>query len=194
MADVHLVVDDTGVRHVIEALQLRLQPDALKEFLIAHAHTALRERAAQRFANEGDDVVGKWAELARATGIVRQFLGYSPFHPINVRTGALRDYVLNTFTTRNSGGAGAVLMMPGPASGEMLSKLRVAQQGGSGTGGTTKSGMGRGSASARGGDFFGHGLAGPNRPTPPRPVLAIGPMDGAEIGRRLLEWVRAGIF
>lgn len=187
-SEIRFEVDDSGVRGVIEALQQRLMPNQLQEFLIAHAHPELKQSAEERFANEGDDIVGAWAELTRTTGLVRSWLGYPPFHPINVRSGALKNFVLNTFTTRVSGGAGAVLMMPGPASGELLSKFRVAQQGGAGLGGVTRSGFGRGSASAT------HGESGPNRPTPPRPVLAIGQRDSLEISLQLLDWLRVGIF
>jgi hypothetical protein len=194
MDNVHIEVDDSLVLGVVEALQLKLQPSELKVWLTTHAHRELRERAEERFANEGDDAVGKWAELTRATGIVRQYLGYSPFHPINVRSGALKNLVLNTFTVKDRGASGASLSMPGPASGEMLSKLRVAQQGGFGTGGTTRAGFGRGSARSSSGGEWGNIRTGPNRPAPPRPVLALSQRDSLVLSHSLLDWIRQGIF
>lgn len=50
-------------------------------------------RAAQRFDSEGDAASGKWRPLTAVTQEWRDTMGYSPEHPINVRTGALKDYI-----------------------------------------------------------------------------------------------------
>lgn len=184
---VRITVDDSAVRGVIEALQQKLQPSALRGFLATRAHEELKRRAEARFENEGDDAVGSWAELAYMTGRIRSFQGYGPFHPINVRTGKLRNFVLNTFTIRELG-AGATLSMPGQASGKLMSKFRTAQQGGYAPGGATKSGFGRGSASAS------RGESGPNRSAPARPVIGLSEIDSTVLQHELLDWIRQGIF
>jgi hypothetical protein len=185
--EVRVTVDDSGVRATIDMLMQRLQPSALRGFLATRAHEQLKHRAESRFENEGDDAVGSWAQLAYMTGRVRSFQGFGPFHPINVRTGQLKNFVLNTFTIREMA-SGATLSMPGQASGKLLSKFRTAQQGGYAPGGATKSGFGRGNASAT------RGESGPNRSAPARPVVALSEFDSTLIQHELLDWVRQGIF
>ena len=182
VADLQLKVTvvTTDVTAMVLKLQDRLSPSALKGFLIERAHRDLRLRAEQRFSSEGDDATGPWQQLAYATGRIRMFQGYGPFHPINVRTGKLKSFVLNSFTIKAQS-RGVTLMMPGSATGELMAKFRTAQQGGGGKARTSRPTTGEGSS-------------GPNRMAPARPVLALMSRDREMIYNDLLDWVRAGIF
>jgi len=177
-------VDPTEVEAMFHHLQLRLSPGALRVFLNTRAHRDLAMRAQQRFANEGDDATGPWADLTFMTGRIRAWQGYPPFHPINVRTGALRNFVVNTFTVKETA-HGATLKMPGEASGDLLAKLTQAQVGGGGRPRTSRPAH---FATRPEGD------AGPNRPAPPRPVVALSIVDTMMISMDLLEFIRQGSF
>jgi hypothetical protein len=179
MTDFEVTVDTSAAEEMVAKMQQKLMPESLTSFLIAKAHRVLRNRAEERFANEGDEVSGPWKELAYATSRIRAFQGYGAFEPINVRTGALRRFVLNSFTVKQQS-RGVTLMMPGPASGEMLSKFKTAQQGSIGHT------VGRSGVVTN--------REGPNRPAPARPVLGLGEIDADLISHELLDWIRAGIF
>jgi phage gpG-like protein len=174
VTDFEVTVDTAAVEEMVAKMQQKLSPASLTSFLISKAHRELRERAEERFAQEGDDVSGPWRQLTYATGRIRSFKGFQPFTPINVRTGALKRFVLGSFTVKQQS-RGVTLMMPGPANGDLMSKFRTAQQGSSKTSRPSRS-------------------AGPNRPTPARPVLGMNERDSAAIQHELIEWIRAGVF
>jgi hypothetical protein len=174
VTDFQVTVDTAAVEEMIAKLQQKLAPASLTSFLIAKAHSELRTRAEERFAQEGDDVSGPWAELTYATGRIRSFKGFQPFTPINVRTGALKRFVLGSFTVKQQS-RGVTLMMPGPANGDLMDKFRTAQQGSAKTRRPSRS-------------------AGPNRPTPARPVLGMNERDAEVIQHELIDWIRAGVF
>jgi hypothetical protein len=176
-----ITVDSTDVEAMFHKLESRLSPGALRIFLNARAHRDLAQRAQQRFANEGDDASGPWADLAFMTGRIRAWQGFLPFHPINVRTGALRSFVINSYTVKETVG-GATLTMPGEASGTLLAKFTQAQLGG---GGGPR-------VSAR--PTRDEGTHGPNRPAPPRPVVALSVVDTLMISMDLLDFIRQGMF
>lgn len=198
---VRVTVETADVTAMILKLQDRLSPNMLKLFLIERAHRDLRTRAEQRFVSEGDDATGPWQQLAFATGMIRMYQGFQPFHPINVRTGKLRSFVLNSFTVRALA-RGATLTMPGDATGEIWKKFLQAQQGGAsksrrgkqyggGTGGARTS---RPSVRRSTEPLAGGGDAGPNRIAPARPVLALMSRDREMIYNDLLDWIRAGVI
>lgn len=167
-------VDSSEPEELLQKLIDRLMANQLKGFLATKVFRHLSNRASQRFAAEGDDASGPWTELAYATGRIRMFRGFQPFHPINVRTGALRRHILNSFKVFGAGEGGAYLQMPGnQGTREMQSKIKVAQMGGFAT------------QSNR--------ATGPNRAAPPRPVLAMSNRDHDRIGNDLLDWIRAGV-
>ena len=70
--------------------------ERLTEFLVTQVNPVMRNRAFNRFANEGDDAVGKWEPLKKRTEWYRSQQGYPPKHPINVRTGQLRAWMYQT--------------------------------------------------------------------------------------------------
>lgn len=162
-------IDETALRY--DAMAARLDPLPLSQWLQRKAHPWLRSRAAARFAAEGDDAAGKWAELAHTTGLIRHNLGFSAFHPINVRTGRLKQFTLSTYTIDRTVST-ATLTMPGRGDRTVENKLRVAQKGGN----NAK----RGPKSSK---------YGPNRPTPARPVVALSEFDERVLNASLAHWV-----
>lgn len=166
-------VDIIGGDEIIkryEELSYRTTPPMLTAWLIKSAHPFLRMRAAARFQSEGDDASGKWADLALNTGMIRRNLGFNAYHPINVRSQRLMWFVLTSFKMASTAQT-ATLTMPGKGNALMLSKLRIAQQGG-----VARKGKGR-------------SRVGPNRPAPPRPVVALSYVDEEALNTSLREWL-----
>lgn len=122
-------VNPTDTNAVLELIGMALVPTTLQEFLRVEAWSWLMERLRQRFASEGDDVTGKWAELRYSTQRLRAALGYGMDHPINIRTGQMYNWLQHSSKTEPEAG-GAVLQIPGDdAAGSLADKLRVAQAG-----------------------------------------------------------------
>lgn len=156
---VNVVADHSDVDAELERLQDRLSPDSIGRFHRDETHPYLRGRIARRFATEGDEASGKWQELTMATRAIRASLGYGAAHPINVRTGQLRSYVLSSHAVVEGGNT---LAIPGRGgSAEVRRKLVAAQ-------------VGSQSRSSR--------RTGPNRRAPARPVLALSGADAEYIG------------
>ena len=152
--NVQMFGESEAVETMLAMMDSRLSPEAIAGFLGANIDPYLRRRAGERFANEGDDVVGTWLPLSSGTVAIREGLGFSGAHPINKRTGELEDYI--TGGGANPGipvaGLGATLKFPGrTATGELKSKVETAQRGKPATGGM--------------------------RATPPRPVLGMNARD-----------------
>lgn len=127
---VQIIGDIKGVQAMLSHLETKLLSPAVGAWLTAEVQPYLQERLKQRFDAEGDDVVGKWVPLTAATEAIRTSQGFPAAHPINDRTGELRNYLLNTPGAVNMSPAGATLTMPGtPASGELADKLKTAQSG-----------------------------------------------------------------
>jgi hypothetical protein len=118
----------------VEALLMRmdtaLSPFAIASFLGGPVEEYIRSRAAERFANEGDDVVGKWAPLKPATQAIRAQEGYGAEGPINRRTDELMNYIVGSPGRTQAHGLGATLTYPGTKPvGETSDKMRTAQVG-----------------------------------------------------------------
>lgn len=152
----------------VEALLMRmntaLSPFAIAQFLGGPVEEYVRRRAEQRFANEGDDVVGKWAPLKPATQMIRAQEGYGADGPINRRTDELINYIVGSPGRTQPHGLGATLTYPGNPPGASVSeKMRTAQS----------------------------GKAYPN--TVPRPVLGLGETDLVEVLTMLSIYVGKAI-
>lgn len=89
------VADSRNVQLMLERLGDALDTVGLYTFLNASVGPWLQQRAQERFADEGDDVVGKWAPLQAYTVQMRQSQGFPGDHPINRRTGELENYIVN---------------------------------------------------------------------------------------------------
>lgn len=127
---ISVVGDERGVLHMLNVLDTALNPAALVLFLEGVVDPHLRERAAERFADEGDDVVGQWSPLKPATVSIRESKGFGGAHPINVRTGEMYRYIVEEDGNALPTPYGASLTLPGrPATGELADKVTRAQQG-----------------------------------------------------------------
>jgi hypothetical protein len=126
-------------------LHLKMEPGAMIAFMQAGVVPYIQQRIANRFLNEGDDVVGKWHPLKTETETIRIRHGYPGPHPINVRTGQMRALMTGSFGNAISGSGITQLEYPnqGNMTGQLARKIMTAQ----------------------GGSAF--------PPTPPRPVLGF---------------------
>lgn len=132
--DVQIIGDDKGVQRLLNRLETGFSPLAMAGFLGATVGPYLQERAKARFRNEGDDVSGKWQPLKDATAEIRKNGPWNvgPYHPINVRTHDMENYVTGSAGDAIMAGPVAQLTYPDPKRnvGTLLpEKMRVAQRG-----------------------------------------------------------------
>ncbi len=124
-------VDPGGAAGALRGVEAAISDASLEVFLGERANRHLQERAQARFTNEGDDVSGKWQQLTPATVSIRESQGFGGAHPINKRTGALENYIVNSAGRLRQDGAGVSLVTPGDTpDGELSLKLAMAQGGG----------------------------------------------------------------
>jgi hypothetical protein len=136
MIDVSIIGTTKGVQAQLEALDTALNPLAVAAFLGAEVAPYLQQRAKARFADEGDDVVGRWLPLKEATerirlaGAEQGLWNVGPAHPINVRTHEMEEYVTSGLGELLPTAFGAVLNYPRPRqSSSLRAKMKGAQQG-----------------------------------------------------------------
>lgn len=169
----YVVVDDSQAQALFNRLRQRIGLAGLRVFLRGTTRGYLVSRIVQRFASEGDEASGKWAELRESTALIRSYQGYGAWGPINQRTGALYRHVTSSYMLKAAGQGGMTLSIPGTnRNRELMSKLKVAQTGGFAT---TKP--------------KGKRSTGPNRPAVPRPVLALSDTDQRVITTSLMAWI-----
>jgi len=161
-----ITVDASGPQRMLRKLDLALTSSGLQIFLGTAVGPYLKKRASDRFASEGDDVTGKWAELLPATQAIRQ-MGQWPVgasHPINRRSGELENWVTKSNVLAVPTSTGAALQYPRDApKGELRKKVKTAQEGGQ-------------APNAR-------------NPTVPRPVLGVNETDLAAISQMLIFYL-----
>lgn len=168
MAGLGIAIDlrSEAADRMLSGLELKLSSVGLSQFLATRIGPYLQQRAARRFRNEGDDASGAWLPLAETTWHWRISSGFVPDHPINERTGRLKEYILHAgMGVAPTGEASALLTFPknGPSSPGLFQKLRTAQQG-------------------RG-----------NPKTPARPVLAINSTDMVFMHGALEDFIRGAV-
>jgi hypothetical protein len=145
---------------VIQALLLRASPVGLSAFLSTIVDPFLRNRIEQRFDNEGDDMSGSWDPLAVATQQIRASYGFPPDHPINVRTGKLKSFLVGTNSDVKANGFGATLQHPPPIADPITAKKLATAQAGS-----------------------------PSPSTPARPVIGVNENDLIFVTSSLAAWL-----
>lgn len=119
-----------NVDEVMDKLLVFLSPIGTSLFLGSTIGPYLSKRAGERFAGEGDDVVGKWAPLKDSTVAIRESQNYPGAHPINRRSGELENWVVDGGWDAYPTGFGASLRYPGTRpSGELKDKVLTAQAG-----------------------------------------------------------------
>lgn len=98
----------------------------MKEYVVEEY---FHDQIKNRFASEGDRASGHWAPLTEATENIRSALGFSPAHPINERTGKLRELV-TTASDITITADSVTAQIPGDVSDPVTKhKLEVAQKG-----------------------------------------------------------------
>lgn len=128
---IEIIGDDSGVERMLALMAGILSPAGITGWMESEVEPFLKGRARARFANEGDDVVGKWAGLKESTQEARASLGYNPDHPINVRTSEMEQYVTDSKATYADEVWGVQMTLPGePPTGLLEEKMMVAQIGG----------------------------------------------------------------
>lgn len=156
LIDVEIYGDVDQVNMYLEHLESRLTFHELALWLETEIKPYLVERIQQRFANEGDDVVGTWAPLTprtqqwRAWGREKQMWDVGDDHPINQRTRDMYEYLTEGTWQVYTGGAGqgsAVLSSPTSKQNDRVMREKLSQ---------AQRGRGR---------------------SPARPVLGLGPPD-----------------
>lgn len=157
-------VDTSFASAVFLQVMSNLDPGSIGVWLQDVADPYVRERIQDRFTNEGDDVVGAWSPLSPATDSIRASKGFPPAHPINVRTGYMRGFLVGT--------DGDVAVLPG---GAQLTNP------GNGAGPLTQQKI----AAAQGGKSYPR--------TPPRPVLGLNAADALFIHAGLTKHILSGI-
>ncbi len=164
-----IIVDDAEVTQALANLRHAVSPSSLEQFLTGEAEPYVKERAEARFKRQGDDRSGRWAPLAEWTKNERESLGFGRSRPINIRTGELQNYILNSPSRHGSGGGQAYVILPGPADSSERQKFKVAQQG-----------MKKNHPPFK-------------RPVPARPVLAINEIDNRQVMRKFHRWLEGSL-
>lgn len=122
-------VDSRDSDRALERLIALLSPVGAAAFLGTTIGPYLSKRAKERFAGEGDDVVGEWAPLKPITIEMRHSQGFEG-GPINRRTGELENWVVDGGWEAYPVGFGASMRYPKKApSGELRKKVETAQKG-----------------------------------------------------------------
>lgn len=163
---VTIETDRSQVDRIMKSLEQRVNPAGLALFLQTVVDPFLRNRIDQRFANEGDEVVGTWHPLSVATQMIRASYGFPPDHPINKRTGKLHAQLVGNDSDVKASGYGATLEHPAPGVLDPITakKLKTAQMG---------------SSSPR---------------TPARPVLGVNENDLLFVTSSLAAWLTQDII
>lgn len=127
---VYFDVSQAQFAGTVALLNQRLSSVGLSLFLKTVVDPFVRNRIEQRFISEGDDVSGKWHPLTAATALIRTQKGFPPDHPINVRTGLMRQFLVGTPGDVRASGPLVTLTHPPPtADGLMTQKISTAQAG-----------------------------------------------------------------
>jgi len=165
-----VIVDDTSSAHLLDSLTLAIGPASLEEYLRGDASHFFEQDIESRFNEDGDVKSGFWEPLSEATVNIREWYGYGGEGPINVRTGALQEFVQfgREFL---AGDTWAEMQVPGAAPNPLLErKLKTAQECDN-----SPNPLGSG-------------------PTPARPVLAVSDMDLMKLMELLVVHIDAFIM
>lgn len=125
-----IVGNERGVQHMLNVIDSSLSVVGLAAFLYGVGEW-VQERAQTRFAQEGDDVSGKWAPLQQATVEIREHAGFEGARPINKRTGELEQYITQSQIGVVSAPGVGVMTYPNnePNSAGLRQKVQTAQAG-----------------------------------------------------------------
>jgi hypothetical protein len=121
---------DKDVSAMLGRIESAVSGVGLSRFMAEMMRPYLNARARARFANEGDDVVGKWLPLSEGTAAIRESKGYPGEHPINHRTGQLERWITGGAVGVTTFPGGVLMTYPKDApTGELAQKIQTAQEG-----------------------------------------------------------------
>lgn len=125
-----ITVDISKLKETTTRIEERLGDTELGAWMESELIAYLHQRASNRFASEGDDATGPWDALSSITESIRASQGYAPAHPINVRSGDLRSFMIGDDGNLSAAGGGMQLQYPSdPPTTELRDKLATAQTG-----------------------------------------------------------------
>ena len=106
-------VQKVRVDRMLRGMLISTSPASISTYLGTILHPRLARRARERFAAQGDDAVGgPWKPLAASTLEIKASMGFGG-RGINVRTGHLRDSVINASPILGHNAYGQTLNFPG---------------------------------------------------------------------------------
>lgn len=126
-----ITVNTTALESRLSGIEENLSEASMAAFLMGTVSPRLSRQANKRFAKSGDAASGKWPALAPSTVEIRKSMGFTPGTrqgEINVRTGELRDWLVNPMPSVVHDGAGTTLHWPAdqPRSAHLRRKLAQA--------------------------------------------------------------------
>lgn len=112
-------------------LGMAIDTGSLGAFMSTIADEHIKLRIENRFSSEGDDASGKWKELGWVTNEFRSNQGFQREHPINERTGELKEWILEDDPDISIMAYGGIQgTWPGEQpTGWLFKKFKTAQQG-----------------------------------------------------------------
>jgi len=138
MVNVGLLVEvlDKELQKSLIGITGALSPEGMSAFMSVVMVPYLKDRAKERFEDEGDDVSGKWEPLKPATQAIRAGnpdWNVGPDHPINVRTHELENYIIGSNALVRPNDLGAQMQYPARPSTKrtIRDKMKTAQTGSS---------------------------------------------------------------
>lgn len=130
MFSVATSVESKLVLDRLRNLERMLGGEFLSFFLTTDVVQILQHSTENRFDSEGADV-GGWQALSPATVDIREMLGFPGAHPINVRTGYMKDVLTNANGIAMPSAFGAGMNWPENigSSNDIVPKVTTAQMG-----------------------------------------------------------------
>lgn len=125
MSPSSITIDVRKVSRILEASNSFISPVGLAGYLNSVANPHLTRVAKARFKSGGDSASGKWAALSQATQEIRENLGYPP-NEINVRTGKMREFLINPSPVISQDAAGTTMEWPGTPGADLNKRLKQA--------------------------------------------------------------------
>lgn len=107
---------------LIAKAALWLDDGHLSDFTQDQFQEIMRDVSRSNLATESDKA-GPWQPLSNATIFLRQMAGFPGEHPINERTGQMKNFLLNAKARGGPTGGGAEFEWPDGASGVLYMKL-----------------------------------------------------------------------
>lgn len=168
--------DLKNINSILNGLNEKISTKGRSEFLKRDVYPYARGRIGRRFGSQGDDVSGPWKPLKDSTIHYREMdirnYGFRirPSEPINIRSFAMFDHLMNSHSFASPSGV-AKLTIPGPVRmGQMAASVDS---------------MRKKLQTAQVGD--------PKRDVPARPVLGMNSKDQDDIEILAIKWIFDGM-